>query len=86
MRVTKKCLRHRIYRITFISMDSAVLIQQPRRETMNLFRNDNTEGYTDEQLAALNAEAAKRVPELMAEAGLSEDEAKKAFADEVAGR
>lgn len=67
-------------------MDSAVLIQQPRRETMNLFRNDNTEGYTDEQLAALNAEAAKRVPELMAEAGLSEDEAKKAFADEVAGR
>lgn len=53
---------------------------------MNLFRNDNTEGYTDEQLAALNAEAAKRVPELMDQFGIDEEAARKAFADEVAGR
>lgn len=53
---------------------------------MDLFRTDNTEGYTKEQLAALNAEAAKRVPEIMASYGLDEDEARKAFADEVARR
>ena len=53
---------------------------------MELFRNDNTEGYTAEQLAALNKEVKTRVPELMEVLGIDEDEAAKAFADEVAGR
>ena len=51
------------------------------------FTQDNTSGYTDAQLAQLNIEAARRVPEIMeAYPGLDEDEAEKAFADEVARR
>lgn len=53
---------------------------------MDQFRMDNTEGYTADELAALNAEAAKRVPELMEQFGIDEYAACKAFADEVAGR
>lgn len=48
-----------------------------------MFTTDNTEGYTAEQLAALNAELAERLVDV------PEDEIEavtKAFSDEVAGR
>ena len=51
-----------------------------------LFTQDNTVGYTDHQLAAQNAEAETRVPELMGIYGIDEDQAWKAFSDEIAGR
>lgn len=48
-----------------------------------MFTQDNTTGYTNDQLAALNAELAQR----LAGVDASELEAvEKAFADEVAGR
>lgn len=47
-----------------------------------IFRDDNTSGYTTEEIEALNREAETRIPELM-ELGLEEDEAIKAFSDEV---
>ena len=50
---------------------------------ITMFTTDNTEGYTAQQLAALNAELAQRLE------GVSEEEradVAKAFADEVAGR
>lgn len=50
-----------------------------------MFNQDNTAGYTDAQLAALNAERAARLAGL--EIGSDEHEqADKAFSDEVAGR
>lgn len=52
----------------------------------NIFSQDNTTGYTDQQLAAFNAEAETRIPELMETYHISEDEAAKAFADEIAHR
>jgi hypothetical protein len=54
--------------------------------TTQIFRQDNTEGYTNEQLAALNAEAETRVTELMQTCGIDRDHAEKAFADEIARR
>ena len=54
---------------------------------IDLFRTDNTEGYTDEQLAALNSEWAERVAADGLEEGTIEyEDAAKAFADEVARR
>lgn len=50
-----------------------------------IFREDNTSGYSEAELAALNAEADSRIPELM-ESGIDEDDAIKAFCDEVARR
>lgn len=50
-----------------------------------MFTQDNTEGYTDEQLAALNEELHERTRHL----ALDSDEyqqAEKAFSDEVARR
>jgi hypothetical protein len=52
---------------------------------MNRTQN-NTIGYTDQQLDTQNAEAETRVPELMSGYGISEDQAWKAFSDEIAGR
>ena len=52
---------------------------------MELFTTDNTAGYTEAELQALSAEADIRVPELVS-AGLDEDEARKAFSEEVARR
>lgn len=54
---------------------------------MESFRQDNTEGYTDEQLSTFNQEWAERVEKL----GLDEDDPdyghfEKAFSDEVARR
>lgn len=50
---------------------------------MKLFRNDNTEGYTTEQLDALNAEWEARAAERSTE---DYEQAAKAFCDEVSGR
>lgn len=47
------------------------------------FTQDNTAGYTDEQLAALNAELAQRMENVADE---DRTAAEQAFADEVAGR
>jgi hypothetical protein len=54
---------------------------------MKLFRDDNTEDYTSEELDALNAEWEQRVDAL----GLDEDSEEydiqaKAFSDEVSSR
>lgn len=55
-------------------------------ETMT-FTTDNTEGYTDAELAALNAEFEARLAAAGVEPGSDEALAmEKAFADEVAGR
>jgi len=52
-----------------------------------LFREDNTEGYTQEQMDALNAEWDKRAEEKGLEPGSSEYEREaKWFCDEVAHR
>ena len=54
---------------------------------MKLFRNDNTEGYTAEQMDALNAEWEARAAERGLEYGTDEyEQAAKGFCDEVAGR
>jgi hypothetical protein len=55
---------------------------------MTMFTQANTDGYTDQELAALNDEAETRIPEIMADYGISEEQeqAEKAFADEVARR
>lgn len=51
------------------------------------FTPDNTEGYTQAQLDALNAELAERLRAAGAEPGSDEAlEIEKAFHDEVAGR
>lgn len=50
-----------------------------------LFTKDNTEGYTQEQLDALNAEWAERSKELTPNTD-EYHEAAKRFSDEVAGR
>lgn len=54
---------------------------------MNLFRDDNTEGYAADQLEELNREWALRIKILGLEEGTDEYEQNaKAFCDEVAGR
>ncbi|HMW85392.1 MAG TPA: hypothetical protein PLY42_11655 [Nitrospira sp.] len=54
---------------------------------MKLFRNDNTEGYTTEQLDALNAEWEARAAERSLEECTEDyEQAAKAFCDEVSGR
>lgn len=51
------------------------------------FTTDNTEGYTAAELAALNAELAKRLAEAGVEPGSEEAIAiEQAFADEVSRR
>lgn len=50
-----------------------------------MFTKQNTQGYTDAELAALNTELAERLAGL--EPGTDEyDQAEKAFSDEVARR
>jgi hypothetical protein len=51
-----------------------------------LFTQDNTCGYTDEQLAEFNREAEIAIPEIMERYGIDEDQAGKAFADEIGRR
>ena len=54
---------------------------------MDLFRADNTEGYNQAQLDALNAEWQERVEKLNLDEFTEEyDEQAKCFADEVARR
>ena len=54
---------------------------------MKLFRNDNTEGYSTEQLDALNTEWEARAAERSLEEGTEDyEQAAKAFCDEVSGR
>ena len=62
---------------------------QERRETMRkkLFRDDNTEGYTQAELDALNKEWENKVAELELEENTSDyDEQAKWFCDEVSKR
>jgi hypothetical protein len=64
-------------------MGSAVLASQP--EEIDMFTTENTEGYTQPQLDALNAELAERLAGV--EAWSEESiEIVKAFTDEVASR
>ena len=51
-----------------------------------MFRDDNTEGYTAAQLAALNAELAARIAHLDALDTDGAHEIARAFSDEVARR
>jgi len=52
-----------------------------------MFTAHNTDGYTQQDLDTLNAEAETRVPDLMARfPAMDQDAAEKAFADEVAAR
>lgn len=54
---------------------------------MKLFRSDNTEGYTDAQLGALNAEWEMRADRLGLKEGTEEyDLCAKSFCDEVGRR
>ncbi len=53
---------------------------------MRLFRQDNTEGYSDAQLEALNAEWEQRVADTNLEPGAEYDFQAKAFCDEVSRR
>ena len=62
-------------------MDAAVGAAANMR--IKMFTTDNTDGYTTEQLAALNAELAKR---LVGVDDADRADVEKAFADEVAGR
>lgn len=48
-----------------------------------MFTQDNTQGYTDKQLAAFNAELAQRLEGVADE---DRQDVEKAFHDEVAGR
>ena len=60
----------------------------PKKEKiMELFRNNNTDGYTQDQLDALNAEWEKRANELELIEGTADyTQASKSFCDEVARR
>lgn len=54
---------------------------------MNLFRNDNTEGYTQDQLEELNNEWQEKVEETLIEEHTDEyDFQAKCFADAVSRR
>jgi hypothetical protein len=54
---------------------------------MKLFRDDNTEGYTPDELDALNAEWEQRVEDLELDKDSEEyDTQAKAFSDEVSSR
>jgi hypothetical protein len=55
-----------------------------RNETM--FTTDNTEGYTQAQLDALNAELVARLAAIDPTDTDARDDAEKAFSDEVARR
>ncbi len=53
---------------------------------MNMFTMDNTTGYTQQELDALNAELAQRLAAIDPDDVEARQDAEKAFADEVSGR